>query len=237
VQDFLYFFGHGFCHQLQVRSFESASLFFSACARDTGIYLGLAFSVLVAFVLYAKAKQKPAAIPPLRVLIVLGLLALPMLFDGVTSYAGLRPTTNTIRYVTGFLMGISVGTLLAPFLLALRQDSDEQQKLYNTNVGFCLHLALTLFLGAAFFFLIPFGGYVVLFVPPVAFVAVLCSINLLVLTLFRRFEPQGAAVRWIRVLLLALVFAIVEIAVMGQLRDIVFGLLLGDVPLSDILPS
>ncbi|MDR3053204.1 MAG: DUF2085 domain-containing protein [Coriobacteriales bacterium] len=235
MQAILYFFGHGFCHQIPQRSFEVAGLFFSACARDTGIYLGLAFSVLVAFAFYARVKQKPAGLPPTRIIVVLVILALPMVLDALTSYTGLRETTNVIRYVSGFLMGCAVGSLVVPFLFALRKDAREDIPVFSRPAGFALYLALTLLLGAVFLFMLPFGGYVALFLPVLAFVGILVTLNLLVLTLFKRLVPTGSAKRWMVGLAIAIVLALLEITLMGLLRDVVFTVLLGGISLEQIL--
>ncbi|MDR1421309.1 MAG: DUF2085 domain-containing protein [Coriobacteriales bacterium] len=131
MQDFLTFIGHGFCHQIPARTFESGGLFFAVCARDTGIHLGIALAVLWAFALYARARIKPGDMPPAPILVILVLMVVPMAFDGISSYAGWRPTTNTIRFITGLLCGVAIGSLFAPFLMGLRRDADFWLKAYT----------------------------------------------------------------------------------------------------------
>jgi len=234
VQDFLTFFGHGFCHQLHSRTFMVGDLYFSACARDTGIYLGLAFAVLVAFLIYAKQAQKPAEMPPVWVIVCCGVLMVPLIIDGATSYLGLRATTNAIRYVTGLLCGMGVGTLVVPLLFELGRGAQMDRAAFSAPLTYALFLAGTLFLGALFYFGYPLLGTVAPFVPIAAFVAIVTTVNLLLLSLSRRLRPTGSRRRWVLVLVVALALALVEITLMGALRDVIFHALLGDIPLDAI---
>jgi uncharacterized membrane protein len=227
VQEFLRFFGHGFCHQIPVRSFESGGLIFSACARDTGIYLGFFIAVVVAFLIYAHSASKPAELPPLPYVIVLVFFVVPMAFDGGTSYLGLRPTTNTIRYLTGFLTGVAVGSIVTPLLFALRKDAAPQQRIFSRPAVVALHLGVTFALGAAFFFGYPFLGVISPFIPLVAFLCLVVGINLILLTLSRRFAPRHRAAHWLFLLGICLVLALIEIAALGAVRELVVQIVLG----------
>jgi uncharacterized membrane protein len=227
MQDFLRFFGHGFCHQIPVRSFESGGLVFSACSRDTGIYLGFFFALLVAFFIYAWRGSRPTELPPLPFLIMLALFIMPMAFDGVSSYLGLRPTTNTIRYITGFLTGTAAASIVTPLLFSLRRDAAPQQKIFATLSEVMPHLALTFTLGAVFFFGYPLLGPVSPFVPVVAFLVIIVSVNLIVLTFSKRLAPRHTALHWLLLLALSLVLALVEIALLGALRELLVQTLLG----------
>jgi uncharacterized membrane protein len=227
MQEFLRFFGHGFCHQIPARSFESGGLVFSACSRDTGIYLGFLFALLVAFFLYAWRGSKPTELPPLPCLIMLALLIMPMAFDGVTSYLGLRPTTNAIRYLTGFLTGTAAASVITPLLFSLRRDAMPQRKIFATPSEVIPYLALTFTLGAAFFFGYPFLGVVSPFVPVVAFLVIVVSVNLIVLTFSKRLAPRHTALHWLFLLAFALALALAEIALLGALRELLIQTLLG----------
>jgi uncharacterized membrane protein len=225
MQSLLYFFGHGFCHQLPSRSFAVDGLVFSVCSRDTGIYLGLSLAIVVALLLHARIKEKPSGLPSLPILLICGLLVLPMALDAVSSYLGLRQTTNAIRYVTGVLAGAGLGTLVAPLLFDLTRLSRPDRRIYASGLSFSIHLALTLLLATLFYFGFPFLGLLAPLIPVVAFLGIVCALNLLVLSLFERLAPDGRWQRWLLLIVLALGMALVEIALLGLLRDLLLSLI------------
>lgn len=127
LQQILYFFGRGFCHQIPERSFEAGGLYFAVCSRDTGIYLGFIFTLIIFLILNVRSKHKPAAMPPAWVVVMSVLLVAPMALDGVSSYLGLRETDNLIRYATGYLCGTGIAVLASGgmFNLFLRVDHEK----------------------------------------------------------------------------------------------------------------
>jgi uncharacterized membrane protein len=227
VQDILTFVGHGFCHQLPHRSFEAGGLLFAVCARDTGIHLGLALALITALILHVRMRTKPGDMPPAALIVVLALLVAPMAFDGITSYAGWRETTNTIRFITGLLAGVAVGTLLAPFLLGLRRDANPEQKAFTQPALAVAQLLIPLVLGLVFLACYPLLGILAPFIGAVAFVGAVISVNVLLLSLSVRLRPTGNVRRWLTVLGLSLVLATLEISAMALTRELLFGLLLG----------
>ncbi|MDR2956609.1 MAG: DUF2085 domain-containing protein, partial [Coriobacteriales bacterium] len=104
LQDFIYLFGYGLCHQLPERSLEAGGIYFAVCARDTGTHIGFAAALIAAAIQFAwlrrANKPVPGNLPAVPAIVCLALLILPMAFDGLTSYIGLRETTNLIRYIT-----------------------------------------------------------------------------------------------------------------------------------------
>jgi len=220
MQAFLRFMGHGFCHQIPSRCFESGGLVFSVCARDTGIYLGFFFTLLVMFIIHARVKIKPGDLPSWRYLIVLALFVVPLAFDGLSSYLGIRSTTNVIRYLTGLPTGIAAGTVITPLLFVLRKDADPKKKILSKPSTFVIQLIATLVLGLAFLFGYPYLGVVSPFLVVVAFLTIVVSINLILFTLSKRFYPRHTWKHWLLLLALCLVLAFVEIAVFGELRDL-----------------
>ncbi|MDR0350716.1 MAG: DUF2085 domain-containing protein [Coriobacteriales bacterium] len=221
MQDILHFFGHGFCHQLPERSFEAGGLIFSVCARDTGIYLGFFCALLAAFILYARDGRKPSELAPVPYLIVLALFVLPMAFDGASSYLGLRPTTNTIRYITGFLVGTSAASLLAPLLFALRKDADPSKRIFARPFQALAHLAMSFLLGAAFLVGYPFLGPSAPVLALVAFLSIPFSVNLLLVKLSKRLAVRHDLRGWLFVVVLVCLLSFIEIAAFGALRDFI----------------
>ena len=219
MQELLKFFGHGFCHQIPERTFEAGGYLFSACARDTGIYLGFFFAIVAAFFVYARSNRKPGELPPARYIVVLALLALPFAIDGATSYLGLRETTNTIRYLTGLATGIAAGSLIVPLLFALRKDADPRQKAFATIKTASAHLGLCFAAGLAFLFVFPFCGPVSPLFAVVAFLSIPFSLNLILLTLSRRFFPLHTGGHWLILSVICLGLTVFEVSMLGLLRD------------------
>lgn len=110
----IYWIGDAECHQIAERSYFINGNQMPFCARDTGLFLGLAigFGVLV----FVRYKIHP-------VLVVLGLV--PMGVDGglqlVTSYE----SNNPLRLATGIAGGVVCAMLLAHFIFALQEDKPK----------------------------------------------------------------------------------------------------------------
>ena len=234
MQELLEFFGHGFCHQIPERTFEAGGYLFSVCARDTGIYLGFFFAILAAFLIYARSEKKPGNLPPARHILILALLMLPFAVDGLTSYMGLRETTNTIRYITGLAAGIAVGSLIVPFLFATRKDADVSQKAFTSGRNAATHLCLCIAAGLLFLFVYPHFGFLSPLFAVFAFVSIPFSLNLAILTLSRRFFPRHTRGHWFMLTTICLLLVLVEVTALGLLRDWVVQTVFGGVDLSSL---
>ena len=109
--------GYAICHQLPERSLLIAGQQLPVCARDTGTML--AFGAVLLYYLLGRRWER-AKLPDLAVLaaaaVGLGLYAL----DGLSSYIGLRETSNQLRLLSGLGMGLAVGCLMLSLLSALR---------------------------------------------------------------------------------------------------------------------
>lgn len=110
----LHWLGFGLCHQLPQRSFFGGGVQVPVCARDTGIYIG--FCVTVLFIALWYRGRRPAGSPPVHVIVLAALGITAMGIDGVTSYAGLRTTTNDLRLLTGLMAGYAIGVVVVPML-------------------------------------------------------------------------------------------------------------------------
>lgn len=108
----LYFWlGSSVCHQIPERTIHINEMPLPICARDAGIYLGV-FIVMVYCIIRRRLQaDKP---PSIAVSIVLAVLMIPMMIDAVSSYASIRQTNNTIRFVTGIFFGMSIAVFLIP---------------------------------------------------------------------------------------------------------------------------
>jgi len=107
----IYWFGDGECHQLANRSYFINGNEMPVCARDLGLFVGLAAGFGVAT--FYRYKINP-------VLLLLGLI--PMGIDGglqlVTSYE----STNILRLITGLIAGGSMALLMGSFVFVLQED-------------------------------------------------------------------------------------------------------------------
>lgn len=106
------FLGRAVCHQLAERSLLVGEQL-PVCARCTGLFIG----VFVCHCWLAFFPDKGKRLPLLSVSIFLSLLILPLAWDGVTSYVGLRQSTNLLRLCSGLAMG----TMLPLFYLPLTE--------------------------------------------------------------------------------------------------------------------
>ncbi len=84
------------CHRLPERSFHSRGRQFHLCARCTGLSAGGALAIPLVPVLSLDLSWVVAAV---AVLVI----------DGVTQMAGLRTSTNSLRFATGLAAGFVVG--------------------------------------------------------------------------------------------------------------------------------
>lgn len=104
------FFGSAVCHQMAERSFIFGKVPLPVCARCTGIYSGIFFS-MVFFTIY---KRLGGNQPYTTKGLIIGACAfIPISIDGFFSYMGFWDSNQFLRVVTGALAGSSlVGFLL-----------------------------------------------------------------------------------------------------------------------------
>jgi uncharacterized membrane protein len=120
--------GYAVCHRIDVRSFHLGERQLPLCARCTGMYLG----AMLGLVYQAFTGKRRAGMPPLRVLVLLGVLVLAFGVDGVNSFLHLFPgapalyePNNLLRLLTGTGMGLVLALVLYPaFNQAVWQQVD-----------------------------------------------------------------------------------------------------------------
>lgn len=82
------------------------------CARDTGFYLGFLISFIYLQLTHRKRENR---LSPLLLVCIFSSLFL-LILDAITSYLGLRNSTNQIRLFTGLLFGFSLPLFIVPVL-------------------------------------------------------------------------------------------------------------------------
>lgn len=107
------------CHQKPERSFFIFGHQMAVCSRCFAVYasfltIGLAFGAWRSL-----TKRRWEEIP----LWSLGVLAIPMVLDGLTQLVGLRESTQLLRTITGTLVGAGVGLFVYPFLARAFTDA------------------------------------------------------------------------------------------------------------------
>jgi len=122
--------GYGLCHQLPERSFFAGGFQLPVCARDTGIYLGFAVGLLAVTLIHRA--ERPTGPPPWPVLVLVAAFIAAMGYDGVTSYLGLRESTNDLRLATGMLTGWALSGITFPMINAQLWQRSSSGRLLST---------------------------------------------------------------------------------------------------------
>lgn len=134
------------CHQLPSRSFYADAHQLPVCARDMGIYAGIFTAALFIALFGRLGSQRP---PRLSSSILLCLMMLPMILDGILSYAGVTESNNTVRIFSGLLFGLPIPYLLVPAAHYDTEGENEKPVLKNiaefvpalaTGLLFCILL-------------------------------------------------------------------------------------------------
>jgi uncharacterized membrane protein len=217
--------GYGLCHQLPERSFFSGGYQLPVCARDTGIYLGFVFGLAVAA--WVVRGRRPSELPRWPVLVLVGLFVAAMGMDGVTSYAGLRETTNDLRLLTGLMTGWGLSLVTLPMLNSQLWATAGRDRVLRDSRDITLWL---LGLPAAFViakFALPLTGLVYPLLLAACIWATFGAVNVVFVTLLPFFERRAERLRdaWM-VFLIAQVLTALELGAAAWLRSAAERLLL-----------
>lgn len=110
----VYVLGDIECHQLAERSYFINGNQMPFCARDVGIFAGVAVGFGLAT--FAAVNINP-------ILLMLGLV--PMGVDGGVQLVTAYESTNPLRLGTGLLAGASLALIIAAFVFAFRAESPK----------------------------------------------------------------------------------------------------------------
>ena len=119
--DGLFWFFRYFCHQLPHRTLFVFGHPMAVCARCFGIAASLGIVALLAGRLWAIGFRRVRA-----PLVLVGLAAVPMALDGFTQIFGFRESTNTLRVLTGVLLGGMTSLWTVPMVCAAFEEMREE---------------------------------------------------------------------------------------------------------------
>lgn len=214
--------GYAVCHRIDLRSFQLGVRQLPLCARCSGMYLG----ALTTLAYYLWRRPKAGLYPDRRVRIVLVIFGLIWAVDGLNSYLHLFPSaphvyppSNTLRVITGAMIGVSLATLIYPAFNqlswkdwkpeAILSTSSEQAHLFILILGIIISVS---------------SGNPLILYP----LAILSALSVLVLlttvystVVFTLQRKQTQATTWRELLLpimLGLTLAIAQIAVIDIVR-------------------
>jgi uncharacterized membrane protein len=133
--------GFSVCHQLDSRSLIFGEIVSPICSRCAGIYIGFVVAAVILFIMFRK---KQSELPPLYIMIILGVFFISTIIDGLASYLGLYETNNIIRFTSGTLCGASIITVLYPVFNFQYYRKPAKERIFIrkiTFIIFCLILA------------------------------------------------------------------------------------------------
>jgi len=217
IASFLHWLGFGLCHQLPERSFFAGGVQAPVCARDTGIYIGFILSLVVISLIHRG--ERPREFPTRAGWTAIGLMIGAMGFDGVTSYAGIRTTTNDLRLITGLLAGYAIAAMLTPMLNDELWRTGSRTRVLAPVGRLGVWLAT---IPAAFLvlrFVAPWLGLIYPLLIAASVVATLTAVNLVIVCLTPAFERKAdrLAEAWVAIVV-ALGVTFLEIWLSALLR-------------------
>lgn len=217
IEAALHWLGYGLCHQLPDRSLFGGGYQLPVCARDTGIYFG--FVASLAMIALLDRGRRRDGLPHPGLLVLGGAFVAFMAWDGLTSYLGMRETTNDLRLVTGLLTGWALPLVVVPML----NSSLWARFTPERSLGRPHEVAVWLLSIPVTFALVRWGlpllGVVYPLLAAAAVVVTFVCVNLIIVLLAPRFERKASRLRdaWVAVVV-ALLLSSAEVAAAALLR-------------------
>ena len=222
LQSLLDAIGFGLCHQLPERSFFGGDVRVPVCSRDVGIYVGFAVALLV---LALSHRDRPRKVPPAWVNAVLALGVGLMAADGISSYAGLRPTTNEIRLITGLMTGFALAAWVMPLINSELWRTPGQGRVLGGSREVVLYLGAFCAAYGVIWYWAPHFGVAYPIGVAGAIIATFVAVNLAIVSLLPPFgaRSETLAQAW-PALVLALALTGAQLAVSSLLKTWLIGL-------------
>jgi uncharacterized membrane protein len=219
--------GYALCHRIDLRSFQLGARQLPLCARCSGMYLG----VLLGLGYYITQRTKAGRYPKRGITVILLLFGVIWAIDGINSYVQLTPMisgiytpSNTLRLITGTLIGISLATLVYPAFsqFAWKDVQDEPVLRSYSDLAkllFSAAFSITLVLTENPLILYPFAVVTTLSV----FAILTLVYTSVVLTVSRR---ENQATSWrelIPSIFVGLTLAVIQIGIIDWIRYMLTG--------------
>lgn len=128
MDDFLKEVGFAVCHQLPSHTLFYKGNMMPLCARCTGIYSGLFFTVLILLTLGRLRRTHLLSVP--GTILGLGFFA-AMVVDVFTALLGWRETSNSCRLITGALAGTAIPVLGLPLANRIVWEQENGAKILS----------------------------------------------------------------------------------------------------------
>lgn len=168
--------GTGLCHRFPERSFAYGGVQFPVCARDTGMYLGIIIGLTVLYLLYRREHR--TEFPPIATVVLLFLLMGFLAFDGVSSYLGLRESSNILRLATGLSGGFALSGVLFPIINDSILVNPVRKRVLDTPKAVAIFVLSLLVAFCVINWLFPFLGVVYSVLSFVSIIVVFVMLNM-----------------------------------------------------------
>jgi uncharacterized membrane protein len=202
--------GYAVCHQMPERTLVINGKFLPVDARDTGLYLGFFLSFVFLLLTHRERESEP---PPTYLKFLAFLFILIMIFDGLTSYLGLRETTNPIRLATGLFAGAGFSLFLMPLLNESMWRTVKVKSIMKSRWQVVIWFGLLIFVFLALLFDLPYLGFLPLVIA-VSILFTITSVNLAVITQINRWQKRAKEIKdLVAPLLLSLLLTAVELLI------------------------
>ncbi len=215
----------GICAQLPTHSFYPGGEELPLCARNTGIYLGFAVTLIT---LYITGRKYAQQLPPWPIMMVLASGVAALAIDGFNSFLldlglpHLYQPHNLLRLATGLITGLAMATLAQPIInQMLWRKYNDQRSIASWKALFALIPALIICFFAVASQSI-YALYPLALLSTAGVLTVLSSVNLIFLiTMSKRDETFERYRELLPFFSLALIFAIGEMLALAQLKLVV----------------
>lgn len=213
--------GYSVCHQMESHSLSIGGKTLPLCARCTGTFTGLFFSLL-----FLSSKKKRTGVPSKPKIAVLILFFTVFIIDGINSSLTLLPGVapfyapdNRLRLITGLLFGISLANLILPLWHQTLWVEGEDKPVFDHWKDLLILIFIAAAVGVLILLDIPFLYYPVALLSTGMIFFVLSMIYTLLWCIILKKENSLHHLRdGIRILCIGMITAIFQVGIMDIIR-------------------